>query len=503
MGTLALESHLDLRPFISAHIHQERILALRDKEEGRIVAGCEGETLHIEGLGSGVPVKRRKGLHLIQLLNKQQVALVAVRQIERRGIIGTVLEDGQHLVFARELAQVDAPSVLVEFLDIRIVPDIFSADGRDAFRLQHNLLDDVLAHQVTSRGLALDGQFGEVVLERKLLQFRLGPQVHPDRLGLAVVVGRKPEDGRTGRARGDIVFAVAGNARHRKAFRIINRGLSFAINHIVDRARIVAVEYAHVQQVLPKESLVGHLCHAILAVAANDDDLRQVGAVSDKDAVVVPFQADAHEALLHVRVEFGIVVHDLGHGDGLESGNLCLPRVIFPVFLLQALEPVNRVPDDMVDLVAYLGHLLLDSRNLLVDGFGIEARNLADRFLHQPVDILHHNVPAHLVAVFLHLGKDGFFLVFPGREVLAFQQFINAVLEEDAFQRRVMPIVFELAQPDAEFLFQQVLGVVGIVNQDIFHREELRFVVHNHARIRVDGGLAVRKGIQGVDGLVR
>ncbi len=165
MGTLALESHLDLRPFISAHIHQERILALRDKEEGRIVAGCEGETLHIEGLGCGVPVKRRKGLHLIQLLNKQQVSLVTVRQIERRGIIGSVLEDGQHLVFARELAQVDAPSVLVEFLDVRIVPDIFSADGRDAFRLQHNFLDDVLAHQVAARGLALDGQFGEVVLE--------------------------------------------------------------------------------------------------------------------------------------------------------------------------------------------------------------------------------------------------------------------------------------------------------------------------------------------------
>ena len=137
----------------------------------------------------------------------------------------------------------------------------------------------------------------------------------------------------------------------------------------------------------------------------------------------------------------------------------------------------------MFNLIAHLGHLLFDGHNLLVDSFGIEPRNLAHRFLHQAVDILHHNLPAHLVAVLLHRGEDGFFLVIPRREVLAFQEFIDPVFEEDAFQRGVMPVILQLAQADAELLLQQVLGMVGIVNEDILHGQELRFVILNDATV--------------------
>ena len=66
-----------------------------------------------------------------------------------------------------------------------------------------------------------------------------------------------------------------------------------------------------------------------------------------------------------------------------------------------------------------------------------------------------------------------------------------------------MPVVFQLSQPDFQFLTQQVLGVQGVVAQHLVHPKELRLLVHNHAGVRRNGNLAVGEGVEGIDGLVR
>ena len=47
-----------------------------------------------------------------------------------------------------------------------------------------------------------------------------------------------------------------------------------------------------------------------------------------------------------------------------------------------------------------------------------------------------------------------------------------------------MPVVFQLSQPDFQFLTQKVLGVQSVVAQHLVHPKELRLLVHNHAGVR-------------------
>ena len=201
-----------------------------------------------------------------------------------------------------------------------VVPDVLAGDGAHALALEGDGADGVLADEVAAGGLALDGQRGEVVLEAGLLELGFRPQRHAHGLGLAVVVGGEPDDLGAGLAGGDVVFLVARHGRDGEALGVVDGALALAVDDVVDGALVAAVEQAHVQQVLAEEGLVLHLGDAVLAVAADDDDLRQVGAVADELAAVVTLEADAHEALGQVGLELGVVVDDLGGRDGLEAG---------------------------------------------------------------------------------------------------------------------------------------------------------------------------------------
>ena len=117
------------------------------------------------------------------------------------------------------------------------------------------------------------------------------------------------------------------------------------------------------------------------------------------------------------------------------------------------------------------------------------------------MDILHHDFAAQHSLVLLHLLEDILQLVLPGLLVL-FEDLVDAVFEEDALQAGVVPVVFELGKAYAELLFQQVAGVEGIVLEDVVDRKELRLVLHDHAGIRGNVGLAVGESVEGIDGLV-
>ena len=500
-AVLAAEGHLVLRTQVFGKGHQAGLRAVGYEALRVVLAEHEAEALHVVGLGGAVVVEGREGLLRVELLDEQHVALVFVHQLEACGVEGSVAEYRQHLVGSVELAQVDAASLVVELLDVGVVPDILARDRGHAAALEVDVAYGVLGHQVAARRLALDGQRCEIVLEAGLLELGLGTQVDFHRLGFAVMVGREVLDAAARGSQGDVVLLVAGDARHREALGIVDAARAVAVDHVVDGALVAAVEHVHVEQVLAEEGLVFHLGYAVLAVAADHDYLAEVGAVADVLAAVVALETYSHEALFQVGGELGVVVHHLGGGDGLEAGELGETREVLAVLFLEALEPGYGVVGDSVDIVLHLGHFGFDAEYLLVVGLGVETGNLAHGLFHEPEDVVHHDLALEEVLIGEHLLEDVLQLVLPGLLVL-FEHFVDAVLEEDLFQRAPVPVAFQFSEPDAQLRLQEVAGVHGVVFQDVVDAQELRLVVPDHAGVGGDVALAVRERVQGVDGLV-
>ena len=156
----------------------------------------------------------------------------------------------------------------------------------------------------------------------------------------------------------------------------------------------------------------------------------------------------------------------------------------------------------MLDVVLHLLHLSLDRGDLLVHRLGVELGDLADRLLHELVDVVHDDLPAQEILVVPHLGEDIIELLLPALLVLL-EDLVHPVLEEYALKGIVVPLVLQLTETDLELPLENVPCVERVVDEYVLDREELRLVVHDHAGVRGYVALAVGEGVQGVDRLVR
>ena len=450
MLVLASEGQDHLRVLVGRQVHHAGTLGVGDEQHGGVVALGEAEALDVVGLGGVVPVDDRVNAARVQLLNAHHVSLVLVHEVVRCGVVAAVGEDGQNLVFSGELAQMLSAALFVEALDIGIVPDVLALQGGDTLGLELDLGNGVLGNQVTARAASLDGQACKIPFQLGLFETLLGPKIDSHRLGLSVVVHGEPEDSGFRGAGGDVVLLVAGYGGDIKALGVVGRALAFAVDDVVDGSFVASVEHAGVEKVLTKEGLVAHLGYTVLAVAANHDNLAEVGAVSHELSAFVTLEADTHEAFGQVGVELGVVGYHLGDGDVLQGGDFREAGPVFSVLLLEVAEPLDGVLGDVLQLVLDVLHLVFQGVDLLVQGLGVELGDLADGLLHQSGDVFHHNLAAQEILVLLHLGEDVFQLFFPGLLVLL-QHLIDAVLKEDALQGAVVPVVLQFSQLDFQF----------------------------------------------------
>ena len=148
MLVLSAEDDLDLRMFVITDGNKVRALCIGNETQRSVVAYVEGESLDIECLHSLVIIESRVGLVQIQFLNQEQVALISVAKVKRSCIICSVAENGKNVVSGIELAEMNAPAVFIQPLDVFIEPDILSSDGRYTLALEHYLLDRVLRNEV-------------------------------------------------------------------------------------------------------------------------------------------------------------------------------------------------------------------------------------------------------------------------------------------------------------------------------------------------------------------
>ena len=132
-------------------------------------------------------------------------------------------------------------------------------------------------------------------------------------LGLSVGIHAHVEDAAAGRAFGDGVFAVARDALDGAALHHDGALLAVAVEDVVNRPFVVALEDPDVVDALLEEGLVAHLGDDVAAVLREDDHVVDVRAVAYEFGVLHRL-TDAEEALGAVDVELGI-----GHGDFVAS----------------------------------------------------------------------------------------------------------------------------------------------------------------------------------------
>ena len=213
----------------------------------------------------------------------------------------------------------------------------------------------------------------------------------------------KPENLRTRCTLCDVVLLVACHACDRKPLRIADRRLSVAIDDIIYGSLVISVEDAHIEDVLSEERLLAHLCHHVLAVLVDDDNLRKVRTLADELCIVLLLERDAYEAFRLVSIQLGIVAYHLGDSDRLESCELCEPWICLAILLLESLEVIDGVFCKVVQMVLHLVHLVLDAAELLVHGLCVELRDLPHRLLHELVDVFGSDRPLEKTLVFHHL----------------------------------------------------------------------------------------------------
>ena len=276
----------------------------------------------------------------------------------------------------------------------------------------------VLANEITPRNTALYGQRAEVVFEHRLLQLGLRLELNLHGLGLAVTVSGEPYYLRAFVTGSDVVFLISRDGCDGKSLRIVDAGLAHPIYYVVYGAVVAPVEKAHVKQVVPEVFLSGYFRYLEAAVLSDDQHFRYVGAVADVFALVLFFQCDAHETLLEVRVQLGIIVNYLVSCDGFEPGELRLAREVLTVGLLEVGEPVDGEIHDVVDFILDVPHFFLYGEQFLVEDLGVEFGKFPYRLVDQLVDVFHYDGAVQGLFPFLHLYEDGVFLSIPALEIL-------------------------------------------------------------------------------------
>ena len=273
MLVLSSEDNLELRVSVLGKGHKIGFRPWGDERQRCVVAQDKAEPLDVECLGGRIVVEGGVGLVRIELLDLDHFALVAVRDIERSRVEGSVLEYCQNLVLRAELAEVLTALLVVKLLDVSVVPNVLSADCRNALGFQLNSGDRVLGHQIASGSLALDRKGREIIFKLRFLQLRTRTQVYSYRFGLAVVVDGEPEDLGPFLAGGDVVVLVPGDAGDREPFGVGDAAFALAVDDVVYGSAVASVEHSDVKQVFPEEGFVRDFGDAVLAVLAYDDDL--------------------------------------------------------------------------------------------------------------------------------------------------------------------------------------------------------------------------------------
>ena len=281
-----------------------------------------------------------------------------VVQIEVREVALTVLQHNEDLVVVEELTQQSSVFVVIQTVDVWIIPHLSSAECRMSVTLQADTMYRELRQQIAFRRATLDHHLREVLIDKDFPEFRIGFERHLDDFCLAVGVGAEVHHLRARRALRQIVLLIA---RHRRHVETLDEAVAFlavAIDCIIGRTGVVLLENVEIEHVFAHKHLLSHTDNLVFTVFVEDDDVIDIGAVADE---LVLLQTCADEAVRTVDVEFLVGFGHLRGLDGVEIADLRQSRMILAVFVLEELEPVGRHLHEVRQIAVYILNLCLQA----------------------------------------------------------------------------------------------------------------------------------------------
>ena len=127
-------------------------------------------------------------------------------------------------------------------------------------------MNGIPGENIAVRLTTFDIELAEIQFDYQVTQSRTGFQENLKHLGLTIVVNAHEKDLRALGSFGDIVFPVAGNAGNGASLHHDAAILAIAVHHVVNGARVVALEHGDVFNVLSKERLVLYFGNHVLAI---------------------------------------------------------------------------------------------------------------------------------------------------------------------------------------------------------------------------------------------
>ena len=430
--------------------------------------------------------------------------------IEVRSVEIAVVQHHQHEIVRVELAEVVAAFVEVQALHIGIEPHLATSQRRTAVRFERDAQHVQAGEQIALRGTTLHRQLRETLVEEDAAQLRVRLQRHFDHFGLAVRVRSEILNLRPLLTASEIVFAVVCDARHVEALDVVRPILAVAIHHIVDGSLVVFLEHGDVHDLgflllglrafgLTDVHFLRHTRHLVRSVAVEDDHIVDVRAVLHK---LVLLQRSTHETVGAVHIEFLVRLHHFGRFDRVERANLSAAWVFVGITRLDGFKPVDRHLRHVCQIVVDLFEFGLDARNEFVGLRLVELQNarhldfeqaqqvVAGHFAHEifferfetPVDVQQRRINV-------------------GRILIGFV-FIDALVDEDAFQRSEHHALEQFAAANLQLATQEVGGVRHIRAQHLAHRHKTRRVGVDDTAVGRNAHFAIRKRIERIERLV-
>ena len=480
--------------------HGDQIgLSVLVEEELHLVAHLGREALHVIELLRAVVVA--DAVNAVGLIAAHAHGLVGemLPEVVTRDIVLVLRRPDDDPVVALELAQQLAAAVGVQAADILVEPDVLAAERRGAALLEDDLMDAVAREEVALALAPLDGEGREIEVDDHLFQARTGLEVNLQHLGLTVRIDRHIEYLALGRTLGDVVLLVTRDGLDGAALHHDRAVLAVAVQHVVDRALVVALEDPDVVDALLEEGLVAHLGDDVAAVLREDDHVVDVRAVAYEFGVLHRL-ADAEEALGAVDVELGIGHGDLRGLDVVELTQLGAALLALAVLVADTLVVGHGVLGEMVEVVLRGLDVLLDLTDLVVGLVAVVTRDADELQFRQALHVGERDLAAQPFLERLQPLVHGGVGLFAA--LAALDELVELVLDENAFERRGMPGFVQFAEPDLQLAPQQPLGMLGRAAQDLAHTQEMGFLLPDDAGVGGDRNLAVGEGVEGVDGFV-
>ena len=226
-------------------------------------------------------------------------------------------------------------------------------------------MNTVAREQITLTLATLDSQSREIEIDDRTFQSRTWFEVDLQHLSLAIGVDRHIDHLALGRTLRDVVNLIARNALDRATLHHNRTGLTVAIQDVVDRALVVALEDTYIIYILIEECLILHLCHFVATIFGHHEYLVQIRAVAHK-LIFAHRRSDTEETFGAIDIELSICYNHLRSLNRVELAQLATAVATLAILLLNAVVVGYGILGQMFQIVLNLANILLDTANQLV-----------------------------------------------------------------------------------------------------------------------------------------